>query len=65
MMMVAKVTGGKFVPLGKADILSKVIVGTALEGIGMEEQWATLQAEVEADVVRTAPGCLEETKGCY
>jgi hypothetical protein len=51
MMMVAKVTGGKFVPLGKADILSKVIVGTALEGIGMEEQWATLQAEVEAEAL--------------
>jgi hypothetical protein len=42
MMMVASVTGGKFLPLGKADTLAKVIVATTVEGIEMEELWTKL-----------------------
>jgi hypothetical protein len=49
MMMVASVTGGKFLPLGKADILSKVVVSTALEGLAMEQLWGDLEEEIKRE----------------
>merc|ERR1719502_1794978 len=46
MMMVASVTEGKFLPLGKAGILADVIVSTAVEGLELEQMWGQLEAEV-------------------
>jgi hypothetical protein len=52
MMMVAKVTDGKFLPLGKADILAQVIVSGALEGVNMAETWAVLEKEIAVDAAK-------------
>jgi hypothetical protein len=60
MMMVASVTGGKFLPLGKADILAKVIVATAVEGIEMEELWTKLEAEVAAEAAKKNEALTKE-----
>lgn len=46
MMMVASVTEGKFLPLGKADILAQVIVGTAVEGLELEQLWTTAEKDI-------------------
>jgi hypothetical protein len=49
MMMVAKVTEGKFLPLGRADILSTVIVNGALEGLNMQELWDNMEKEAKEE----------------
>jgi len=49
MMMVASVTEGKFLPLGKADILAQVIVSTAIEGLELSSLADQIDAEVAAD----------------
>lgn len=49
MIMVAKATDGKFLPLGKAGILADVIVGGALEGVELKSTWERLEAEVAAE----------------
>lgn len=48
-MMLASMTGGKFLPLGKASILADVIVSTSIEGMELEQLWASLEAQVEED----------------
>jgi len=48
MMMVAKITDGKFLALGKASILSEVIVSGALEGMDLKEVWTKMEEEVKA-----------------
>jgi len=49
MMMVASVTEGKFLPLGKADLLSNVIVSTAIEGLELSTLADQIEAEIAAD----------------
>jgi hypothetical protein len=49
MMAVAKITEGKFLPLGQAQILSDVIVAGAVEGMEMEALWNDLQTKVAAE----------------
>jgi len=49
MIMVAKGTEGRFLPLGKAAILSEVIVGGALEGIELKQTWEKLEADIAAE----------------
>jgi len=49
MMMIAKITDGKFLALGKAAILSEVIVSGALEGLDLHDVWAKAEEEVKAD----------------
>jgi hypothetical protein len=60
MMMVASVTGAKFLSLGKADILAKVIVAPAIEGIEMEELWMKLEAEVAAEAAKKNEALTKE-----
>jgi hypothetical protein len=49
MMAVAKITEGKFLPLGQVAILSDVIVAGAVEGMEMEALWNDLEAKVAAE----------------
>lgn len=49
MMMLATATDGKFLPLGKASILSDVVVNGAVEGLNMKHLWERLEAEVEQE----------------
>lgn len=51
-MMVASVTEGKFLPLGKADILAQVIVGTAVEGLELEQLWTQAEKDIVEDAKR-------------
>jgi len=48
MMCVAKITNGKFLPLGRAEILSQVVVSGALEGLNLQELWDNLEKETKA-----------------
>jgi hypothetical protein len=52
MMMVAQVTEGKFLPLGKAEILTDVIVNGALEGLSIKSIWEKLEADVAAEAAK-------------
>lgn len=49
MMMVASATDGKFLPLGKASVLTDVVVNGALEGVNMKELWEKVEAETAAE----------------
>jgi hypothetical protein len=60
MMMVAKVTEGKFLPLGRADILSTVIVNGALEGLNLQELWDTMEKEAKAEAEKAGVKLTEE-----
>eukprot|EP01006_Ploeotia_vitrea_P024584 TRINITY_DN57415_c0_g1_i2.p1 TRINITY_DN57415_c0_g1~~TRINITY_DN57415_c0_g1_i2.p1 ORF type:complete len:364 (-),score=40.75 TRINITY_DN57415_c0_g1_i2:191-1282(-) len=48
MMNVAESTEGKYLPLGKADLLSQVVVGGALEGVSMDGIWNQIETELRA-----------------
>ena len=48
-MMVASITEGKFLPLGKAEILADVIVSTAIEGMELEQMWGRFENEIRAE----------------
>mmetsp|Transcript_19331 Transcript_19331/g.60044 ORF Transcript_19331/g.60044 Transcript_19331/m.60044 type:complete len:323 (-) Transcript_19331:256-1224(-) len=48
-MMLASMTGGKFLPLGKADILADVIVSTSIEGMELEQLWGSIEAQVATE----------------
>jgi len=61
MIAVARITEGKFLPLGKAEILSKVIVSGALEGLNMDSVWAEMEKAVQEDVKRTGE-CVSEAE---
>jgi len=54
MMMVATVTEGKFLPLGKADVLAEVIVSTAIEGLELEQLWVSVEESVKRDAAAKA-----------
>jgi hypothetical protein len=60
MMMVAKITEGKFLPLGRADILSDVIVNGALEGLNLQELWEKLEADIKANAAKEGKALSEE-----
>jgi len=47
MMSLAKITEGKFLPLGRADMLSEVIVSGAMEGVNLTSVWEKLEREVK------------------
>lgn len=47
MMSVARITEGKFLPLGRADMLSQVIVSGAMEGVNLTAVWEQLEHEVK------------------
>ena len=49
MMMVANITDGKFLPLGKASVLTDVVVNGTLEGADMKQMWQQLEAETEQE----------------
>jgi Mg-chelatase subunit ChlD len=53
MMAVAKITDGKFLPLGRAGILAEVIVHGALEGVNMKELWEKAEKEVAESAAKT------------
>jgi len=59
MMMVAKITEGKFLPLGRADILSDVIVNGALEGLNLQELWEKLEADTKAAAAKEGKALTE------
>jgi hypothetical protein len=46
MMSVASITNGKYLPLGKAELLSKVIVGGSIEGLVMDHLWEEVEKEL-------------------
>jgi hypothetical protein len=52
MMMLAKMTDGKFLPLGRAEILSNVIVNGALEGLNLKELWDKLEADIATEAAQ-------------
>jgi hypothetical protein len=60
MIMVAKITEGKFLPLGKADILSDVIVNGALEGLSITSLWDKMEKEVSAEAASSGEKLTEE-----
>jgi hypothetical protein len=60
MMMVAQITDGKFLPLGKAEILAEVIVSGALEGLSMKNIWDKLEADVAAEAATKGEKINEE-----
>jgi hypothetical protein len=49
MMAAAQITEGKFLPLGKASILSDVIVAGAVEGMEMAHLWTEVEVTVRRD----------------
>jgi hypothetical protein len=52
MIGVARITEGKFLPLGKAEVLSQVIVSGALEGLNMDAVWAEMEKAVVEDATK-------------
>jgi hypothetical protein len=60
MMMLAKMTEGKFLPLGRADILANVIINGALEGLNLQELWDTLEAETKAEAAKAGEALKDE-----
>lgn len=52
MMSVASITEGKYLPLGRADVLSQVIVNGALEGINLANLWAELEHSVAEEAAK-------------
>jgi len=61
MMCVAKITNGKFLPLGRADILSQVVVNGALEGLNLQELWEGLEKET-AETAKKAGEALTDAQ---
>jgi hypothetical protein len=59
-MMVAQVTEGKFLPLGKAEILADVIVSSSIEGIELTNLWGNLEAEIAAEAKSKNEAISEE-----
>ena len=49
-MAVAYITGGQYVPLTKAQLLTKVIIGGAQEEISLEQFMSEVDEEVQAEV---------------
>jgi hypothetical protein len=49
MMTMASLTQGRFLPLGRADILSDVVVNTTIEALQINEFWAKFEAEALAE----------------
>ena len=49
-MAVAYITGGQYVPLTKAQLLTKVIIGGAQEEMSLEQLMSEVDAEVQAEV---------------
>lgn len=60
MMCVAKITNGKFLPLGRAEILSQVVVNGALEGLNLQELWESLEKETKVTAEKTGEKLTEE-----
>jgi len=60
MMMVASVTEGKFLPLGKADVLAEVIVSTAIEGLELEQLWTSVEEAVRQEAASKAENLSAE-----
>lgn len=60
MMAVAKITEGKFLPLGQAKILSDVIVAGAVEGMEMEQLWNSLQEQVAKEAAADGESLTED-----
>eukprot|EP00759_Apiculatamorpha_spiralis_P038516 PhF_6_TR37668/c1_g1_i1/m.56057 len=52
MMAIARLTEGKFLPLGKADILAQVIVSGALEGLNLDGVWAEMEKQVAEEAAK-------------
>ena len=50
-LAIAYMTGGQYVPLAKAKLLSKVIVGGAREEMSLESLMAEVDAEIQQEVV--------------
>ena len=49
-MAVAHITGGQYVPLTKAQLLSKVIIGGAQEEMSLEQLMSEVDEEVQAEI---------------
>ena len=49
-MAVAYITGGQYVPLTKAQLLTKVIIGGAQEEISLEQLMSEVDEEVQAEI---------------
>jgi len=60
MMAVAKITEGKFLPLGRAEILSDVIVSSALEGLNLGEIWEKHEAKIREEAAKAGEQLNEE-----
>jgi hypothetical protein len=58
MMAVARITEGKFLPLGKAEILAQVIVSGALEGLNMDAVWGEMEKQVAEEAAQKGE-CLK------
>lgn len=50
-MAIAFITGGQYVPLRKAQVLSQVIIGGAQEEMALEQLMDEVNEEVQADIV--------------
>jgi len=59
MMTVAKITEGKFLPLGRADVLSDVIVSGAIEGLNLAEIWGNIENDVKAEAAKKGENIAE------
>ena len=56
---IAYITGGQYVPLRNAQLLAKVIVGSAQEEISLERLMEQVQVEID-EHIRTTGGVYEE-----
>jgi hypothetical protein len=59
MMSVAKITNGKYLPLGKAELLAKVIVGGCMEGLIMDGVWEEVEKELQKAQAESGGKCTE------
>lgn len=56
-MALAYITGGQYVPLSNANLLAKVIIGSAQEEISLEKLMSNIQQEVN-NLVETSGGAM-------